>query len=135
MKLKSLFFRATMLAIFSMPFGVQASDKQAEITISSAVDPAAVAKNPFSPTLKRAIPGNGLSDSDISRSVQLGAGSQGSPAVLVGGADLDNSNDGDADKIIASAIPETSTWAMMLLGFIGLGFTGYRRNNGARIDV
>ncbi len=133
MKLKSLFFRATMLAFFLIPLGVQASDQQPEITVSGAVDPAAVAKNPFSPTLKRAIPGNALSDSDISRGVQLGAGSQG--AVLVGGADLDTNNDGDADKIVASAIPETSTWAMMLLGFIGLGFTGYRRNNGARIDV
>jgi hypothetical protein len=26
-----------------------------------------------------------------------------------------------------SVIPETSTWAMMLLGFAGLGFAGYRR--------
>jgi hypothetical protein len=26
-----------------------------------------------------------------------------------------------------SAVPEPSTWAMMLLGFAGLGFTGYRR--------
>jgi len=24
-------------------------------------------------------------------------------------------------------VPEPSTWAMMLLGFAGLGFTGYRR--------
>jgi hypothetical protein len=29
--------------------------------------------------------------------------------------------------VIASAVPETSTWAMMLLGFAGLGFAGYRR--------
>jgi len=27
----------------------------------------------------------------------------------------------------ASAVPEASTWAMMLLGFAGLGFAGYRR--------
>jgi hypothetical protein len=26
-----------------------------------------------------------------------------------------------------SGVPETSTWAMMLLGFAGLGFAGYRR--------
>jgi PEP-CTERM motif len=25
-----------------------------------------------------------------------------------------------------AAVPEPSTWAMMLLGFAGLGFTGYR---------
>ena len=28
-----------------------------------------------------------------------------------------------------SAVPEPSTWAMMLLGFAGLGFAGYRRAN------
>jgi PEP-CTERM motif len=27
----------------------------------------------------------------------------------------------------ATLIPEPSTWAMMLLGFVGLGFAGYRR--------
>jgi hypothetical protein len=26
-----------------------------------------------------------------------------------------------------SAVPEPSTWAMMALGFVGLGFAGYRR--------
>jgi PEP-CTERM motif len=25
-----------------------------------------------------------------------------------------------------TAIPEPSTWAMMVLGFVGLGFAGYR---------
>ena len=28
--------------------------------------------------------------------------------------------------ILGGAVPESSTWAMMLLGFAGLGFTGYR---------
>ncbi len=27
----------------------------------------------------------------------------------------------------ATAVPEASTWAMMLVGFAGLGFAGYRR--------
>jgi hypothetical protein len=26
-----------------------------------------------------------------------------------------------------SAVPEPSTWAMMILGFIGVGFVAYRR--------
>lgn len=30
---------------------------------------------------------------------------------------------------LASAVPEPSTWAMMLLGFAGLGFMAYRRKN------
>jgi hypothetical protein len=32
-----------------------------------------------------------------------------------------------------SAIPELSSWAMMLVGFAGLGFAGYRRTKTARI--
>jgi hypothetical protein len=28
-----------------------------------------------------------------------------------------------------SAVPEPSTWAMMILGFLGLGYIGYRRRN------
>ncbi len=32
-----------------------------------------------------------------------------------------------SDPIAASAVPEPSTWAMMLIGFAGLGFAGYRR--------
>jgi hypothetical protein len=28
---------------------------------------------------------------------------------------------------IATSVPEPSTWAMMLVGFAGLGFAGYRR--------
>ena len=31
-----------------------------------------------------------------------------------------------ANFITASAVPETSTWAMLALGFAGLGFAGYR---------
>ena len=28
-----------------------------------------------------------------------------------------------------AAVPEPSTWAMMLLGFLGVGFMAYRRRN------
>ena len=34
--------------------------------------------------------------------------------------------------ISTSAVPEPSTWAMMLLGFAGLGFAGYRRTREPR---
>jgi hypothetical protein len=33
----------------------------------------------------------------------------------------------DNVRLAASGVPEPSTWAMMLLGFAGLGFAGYRR--------
>jgi PEP-CTERM motif len=31
------------------------------------------------------------------------------------------------DLAVGGAVPEPSTWAMMLLGFAGLGYAGYRR--------
>jgi fibro-slime domain-containing protein len=38
----------------------------------------------------------------------------------------------DANVKLNPSVPETSTWAMMLLGFAGLGFAGYRRSNRER---
>jgi PEP-CTERM motif len=37
-----------------------------------------------------------------------------------------------AFSVTGSVVPEPSTWAMMLLGFAGLGFAGYRRARKAR---
>ena len=34
---------------------------------------------------------------------------------------------------VVEAVPEPSTWAMMLIGFAGLGFVGYRTKS--RVDV
>jgi hypothetical protein len=34
---------------------------------------------------------------------------------------------GDTGYQFSSAVPEPSTWAMMLIGFAGLGFVGYRQ--------
>jgi hypothetical protein len=31
------------------------------------------------------------------------------------------------EKVNVSAVPESSTWAMLILGFLGLGFAGYRK--------
>ena len=31
------------------------------------------------------------------------------------------------------AVPEPSTWAMMILGFLGLGFMAYRRKNSTTV--
>jgi PEP-CTERM motif len=39
----------------------------------------------------------------------------------------DIGTDGKFTLAVNSAIPEPSTWAMMLLGFAGLGFAGYRQ--------
>jgi PEP-CTERM motif len=34
--------------------------------------------------------------------------------------------EGSGDFVLGRAVPEPSTWAMMLVGFAGLGFAGYR---------
>jgi hypothetical protein len=33
------------------------------------------------------------------------------------------------DNVVLNAVPELSTWAMMLIGFAGIGFVAYRRAN------
>jgi hypothetical protein len=41
---------------------------------------------------------------------------------------LGNGDGNEAQGItISAAVPEASTWAMMILGFCGLGFMTYRR--------
>jgi hypothetical protein len=50
------------------------------------------------------------------------------PCVLANGAPGNNPATGFA----TGAVPEPSTWAMMILGFCGLGWFAYRRKN--RID-
>ncbi|MGO8737326.1 hypothetical protein [Rhodoblastus sp.] len=36
---------------------------------------------------------------------------------------------------ISSGVPEVSTWVMMLAGFAGLGFVGYRRKNAGQVSL
>jgi hypothetical protein len=38
-------------------------------------------------------------------------------------------DDFSVDPTITAAVPEPSTWAMMILGFAGVGFMAYRRRN------
>jgi hypothetical protein len=44
-------------------------------------------------------------------------------------------NDGNDNVLLANVggVPEASTWAMMILGFFGIGFMAYRRQNNFRI--
>jgi PEP-CTERM motif len=52
-----------------------------------------------------------------------GAGSTGVFGYLYGGGG------GGGSFVFASAVPEPSTWAMMLLGFAGVGFMAYCRKS------
>jgi hypothetical protein len=40
-----------------------------------------------------------------------------------------------SDAILIDAVPEPSTWAMLILGFFGIGFVGYRRRKVAMFAV
>jgi hypothetical protein len=33
------------------------------------------------------------------------------------------------DETVTAAVPEPSTWAMLILGFLGVGFMAYRRKH------
>jgi PEP-CTERM motif len=48
------------------------------------------------------------------------------------GPNIDLTIEGDGVFAFGGAVPEPSTWAMMLAGFAGLGFLGYRSTGGAR---
>jgi hypothetical protein len=40
-----------------------------------------------------------------------------------------------ANQILLAAVPEPSTWAMMLVGFAGLGYADYRKTREPRAAV
>ena len=44
-------------------------------------------------------------------------------------------NDSTALTATISAVPEPSTWAMMILGFAGVGFMSYRRSRKASLAL
>ena len=44
---------------------------------------------------------------------------------------LDSITVSDATPNVDGSVPEPSTWAMMILGFFGVGFMAYRRNRQA----
>ena len=52
----------------------------------------------------------------------------------LGDADAANYIGIDTFSVVSSveaAVPESSTWAMMILGFLGIGFTAFRRRQSA----
>jgi hypothetical protein len=49
--------------------------------------------------------------------------------LLVISESAENASNLDNIVLFASAVPEPSTWAMMILGFAGIGFTAYRRKS------
>jgi hypothetical protein len=48
---------------------------------------------------------------------------------IVDGSLAASGNDFAIDNLSISAVPEPATWAMMIFGFLGLGFLGYRKSS------
>lgn len=46
-----------------------------------------------------------------------------------------NTFTGGADGPVVTAVPEPATWAMMVLGFLGVGFVSYRRRAGSSLRL
>jgi hypothetical protein len=47
---------------------------------------------------------------------------------------ISSTNDGQGIGLsTVTGVPEVSTWAMLLAGFAGMGFVGYRRNKAATL--
>jgi hypothetical protein len=68
----------------------------------------------------------------IGQTGQMYSGSEASPVFGVGsfsGFDQDDETFATVTFTAAAAAPELSTWAMMLTGFAGLGFVGYRSSS------
>jgi hypothetical protein len=59
------------------------------------------------------------------------AGQTGHVGLTASLSDVDSGGDTFTAINIAPGIPEPSTWAMMILGFAGVGFLTYRRRNRA----
>jgi hypothetical protein len=54
---------------------------------------------------------------------------QGATPLVFAGTILEGDHSSGIDNISISAVPEPSTWAMMILGFFGVGLAAYRRKS------
>jgi PEP-CTERM motif len=88
------------------------------------------------------IDGYTLTGSDLVKLGAIGNGNQGSPTnnqwVTITGlgpfttVDFHDAGKNAFEFSLGSGVPEPSTWAMMALGFAGLGYAGFRRNSKVR---
>jgi hypothetical protein len=76
---------------------------------------------------------DGATTSDLSWKFYSNSFIANAPLMTLSFAELDNCCNGGVllDTISMSAIPESSTWAMVILGFAGVGLLAYRRKNKA----
>jgi hypothetical protein len=89
------------------------------------------------------VDGYTLTGSDLVALGASGTGNQNSPTnnqwVTITGlgpfttVDFHDAGKNAFEFSLGSGVPEPSTWAMMVLGFAGLGYAAFRRNSTARV--
>ena len=88
--------------------------------------------NPFNLEFFSSFNGGGLAATGFDFfGPQLYSGLESSPTLLAGTFNLTplEGTDITAQLVVAVAVPEPSTWALMMLGFAGLGFLAYPRKS------
>ena len=91
------------------------------------------------------VDGYTLTGSDLVALGAMGNGNQNSPAnnqwVTITGlgsfttVDFHDAGANAFEFSLSSGVPEPSTWAMMVLGFAGLGYVAFRRNSKVRVQA
>jgi hypothetical protein len=71
----------------------------------------------------------------ITMTGQMYSGSEASPVFGLGSFSGFDPGNGTNATVTFTAVPELSTWAMMLTGFAGLGFVGYRSSSRKRATL
>jgi uncharacterized protein YjiS (DUF1127 family) len=106
------------------------SDANLSFTLDSIANTSS--NNPFNLEFFNSGNGGGLAATGFDLAgPQLYSGPESSPTLLAGTFNLtpDGGSDVTAQLVVAAAVPEPSTWAMMILGFAGVGFMAYRRKS------
>jgi hypothetical protein len=84
------------------------------------------------PTSAAVVDGNGLGFR-LSDNVTVAIFEDNFPLPAGEYEDVTSEANGFGDFTLTAAVPEPSTWAMMILGFCGLGFMAYRRKQGGPV--
>jgi choice-of-anchor C domain-containing protein len=85
-------------------------------------------------SLSDTIQHDGSTTSDLGWTLYTGFFTATTNSTTLSFAELDNCCNGGVllDSVSVDAVPEPATWAMMILGFAGLGFMAYRRKSSVR---
>jgi PEP-CTERM motif len=109
------------------------ADAANNYTIEYLYDPNITNPSMYAYMYNVAFPIGGLPDLDVGLPVTNSNGGSGHFQIDFGSGTASGDFSGETVAIgpAVSAVPEPATWAMLILGFAGLGIAGYRRSGGA----